>query len=110
MQIHDTRTEEEDLRLDWAQDFVNKTERLLWADFFWDNALIDRVELARVDGGHGLVPLPDYGNTVTDFEAAVAFLVHDLENGQNYENPGRYLETLGFTRVRDSERQGAGSH
>lgn len=43
------------------------------------------------------------------YEAAVAHLVHDLSGGEAHDNPGRYLETLGITRMRDDERCRAGS-
>lgn len=67
------------------------------------------MELCRVDGGHGTIPIPDVRHEVTDFEVSVAYLVHDLEESRNDDHPGRYLETLGVKRVRDSDRWGAGS-
>lgn len=94
---------------EWAQGFVNPKVRPFWVDFFWNNALIDRVVLGSIDGGHGAIPLPDYQLRVTDFEVAVAHLVHALSGGEEHDNPGRYLETLGITRIRDDERWGAGS-
>ena len=93
----------------WAQDFPNPSVRLFWVDFFWNNALIDRVELCSIDGGHGYIPVPDHHMHVTDYEAAVAHLVHDLSGGPEHDNPARYLDTLGITRVRDEDRWGAGS-
>lgn len=108
MEVRDGQGQK-DLTFDWAEGFIDSTVRPFWVDFFWNNALVDRVELARIDGGHGTIPLPDYGLEVTTFERAVAFLVHDLEDGQNHDNPGRYLDGLGAKVVRDHERQGAGS-
>lgn len=93
----------------WAEKFPDSTVRPIWVDFFWNNALIDRVELCRVDGSRGLVPTPNFKNEVTDFELAVAYLVHNLEDGDNYLHPGRVMETIGATRVGDHDRGGAGS-
>ncbi len=104
-----SREERNEPHFDWAKDFVNPVVRLFWVDFFWNNALVDRVELCRVDGGHGTIPIPDVRHEVTDFEVSVACLVHDLEESRNDDHPGRYLETLGVKRVRDSDRWGAGS-
>lgn len=56
MEVH-SRANKDELVFDWALDFTDTTVRPFWADFFWNNALIDRVELARIDGGHGLIPL-----------------------------------------------------
>ena len=108
MDVHD-REDRRDLHFDWAQDYVNPTVWPFWVDFFWNNALIDRVELCSIDGGHGTIPIPDHRLEVSDFEVAVAYLVHDLENGSNDDNPGRHLDTIGATRVRDRDRWGAGS-
>lgn len=108
MDVHD-REGRRELQFDWAQSFINSTVRPFWVDFFWNNALIDRVELCRVDGGHGTIPIPTYNLEVTDFEVAVAYLVHDLENGRNEDHSGRYLEQIGAKRVRDQDRWGAGS-
>lgn len=108
LDVHDSNDHRE-LHFDWAEKFINHTVRPFWVDFFWNNALIDRVELASIDGGHGTIPLPGFGMEVTDFEAAVAFLVHDLDEGQEHDNPGRYLESLGVECVPDHERQGAGT-
>ena len=97
----------------WAQELVDHTVRGIWADFFWCGALIDRVELARINGAHGLIPFPrprDTGRTVTDFEVAVAWLLHDLEGGQEEDNPGRYLSRLDIATVYDQAREGAGTH
>ncbi|MBW9207974.1 hypothetical protein KV097_18705 [Mumia sp. zg.B17] len=98
-----------DLHFDWAADFVDSAVRSIWVDFFWHNALIDRVELCRIDGGHGLIPIPDSRMNVSDFETAVAYLVHDLEDRGNGSHPGQYLTTIGATRQRDRDRLGAGS-
>ena len=108
MEVYD-RDDRKDLHFEWAKQFVNPTVRPIWVDFFWNNALIDRVELGRIDGGHGTIPLPDVSLRVTEFETAVAHLVHDLEGGPDHDNPGRYLDMIGATRMRDHERQGAGS-
>jgi hypothetical protein len=104
-----TREERNELHFDWAKDFVNPVVRPFWVDFFWNNALIDRVELCRVDGGHGTIPIPDVRHEVSDFETSVAYLVHDLEGSPNDEHPGTYLDTLGVKRVYDTQRWGAGS-
>lgn len=108
MEVHD-REERKELHFDWAQNYVNSTVRPFWVDFFWNNALIERVELCSVDGGHGTIPFPDYRLEVSDFEVAVAYLVHNLEDGLDGDHPGRHLDTIGAKRVRDSERWGAGS-
>lgn len=96
-------------RFEWAEQFADTSVDAFWADFFWNGALIDRVELASVDGGHGTIPMPHYGNTVSDYEVAVAVLVHDLNGSQREDHPHRYLRTLGFTQQRDEARHGAGS-
>lgn len=107
LDMHEDRYAEK-LHFDWAEKFVNSTVRAFWVDFFWNNALIDRVELCSIDGAHGLIPFPSYGLEVTDFEESVAFLVYELE-GTKEGSPGRYLDEIGAKRVRDSARQGAGS-
>lgn len=88
---------------------MNKTVRVIWADFFWNRALIDRVELAVIDGGHGLVPLPDFGRTVSHYEVAAAELVHTLDGRPDHDSPTRYVDTLSFHLVDDIERRGAGT-
>lgn len=108
LDIHERR-DAQTLDFEWAQKFVNKTVRPFWADFFWNNALIDRVELCSIDGGHGTIPFPTYGLEVTDFEVSVASLVHDLNGGASHDNPWRYLDQIGAKRVRDADREGAGS-
>lgn len=107
MEVH--REERRDLYFGWAQEFVDKTVHAFWVDFFWNNALIDRVELCQIDGGHGTIPIPDAGLEVSDFETAVAYLIHDLEDQPNHDHPGRYLDGIGAKRVRDQDRGGAGS-
>lgn len=101
---------ESELRFDWTSDFTNSTVRRLSVDFFWNNALIDRVELCRIDGGHGTIPLPGYDRIVSEFDVAVAMLIHGLENQPEHDNPVRYLDSLGLRSVGDSARWGAGSH
>lgn len=93
---------------EWAKKFVNSSVHPFWVDFFWNNALIDRVELASVDGGHGIVPMPHWGNTVTHYEMAVAHLIHSMDCGRD-SNPSALVETLGFTVEHDENRHGAGS-
>lgn len=105
MDIHDDRRK---LRFEWAEAFIDSEVRPFWVDFFWNNALIDRVELCRVDSGDGTIPLPRYGLEVSDFEAAVAWLIHDLE-GHREPGPGHYLDIIQAKRVPDQARQGAGS-
>jgi hypothetical protein len=95
-------------RFDWAQEFPDSMVRPFWVDFFWNNALIDRVELASIDGGRGTIPMPHWENTVTDYEMAVAFLINDLADGREY-NPVTVVDSLGFTIKRDDNRWGAGS-
>ena len=104
----DSWTQPEPPTYPWADKFVGDV-RPFWTDFFWNGALIDRVELCRVDGVHGVIPLPSYGLKVSDFEVAVASLIHGLEDGQNGDHPGRYLDMIGAVRVPDVEREGAGS-
>lgn len=108
MEVHE-RAERQELHFDWAEPFVDKSVRPFWVDFFWNGALIDRVELGRVDGAHGTIPIPDALMKVSDFEVAVAHLVHDLETGREHGNPTRYLDAIGAKRERDQDRQGAGS-
>ena len=108
LDVH-ARSERQELHFDWAKSFVNTSVRPFWVDFFWNNALIDRVELVSIDGGHGTIPFPSVGMEVSDFEVTVAYLVHDLEDGPKHDHPGRHLDTLGVKRVPDHGRQGAGS-
>jgi hypothetical protein len=98
--------EDRQRRFDWAANFPDPTVRPFWVDFFWNNALIDRVELASVDGGRGTIPMPHYGKTVTDYELAVAVLIHDLD-GAHEGSPRAHVDNLGFTVVRDDKRWGA---
>lgn len=99
-------SEDRQRRFDWAKEFPDPTVRPFWVDFFWNNALIDRVELAFVDGSRGVIPMPGYGKKVTDYELAVAFLIHDL-TGAREADPGTLIKMLGFTVTRDDNRQGA---
>lgn len=108
MEVHD-RPERKELHFEWAENFVDPAVTPIWVDFFWNNALIDRVELLLIDGGHGTIPCPTAGLEVSDFEVAVAYLVHDLEDGHNHDHPGRHLDAIGAKRVRDRNREGAGS-
>lgn len=94
---------------DWSQGFPNTAVWPIFADVFWCGALIDRVELARIDGAHGIIPLPNYANEVTHYELAVAFLLHALQEGRNHDNPGRYVERLGFKVITDLAREDAGN-
>lgn len=96
-------------RFDWATDFPDETVRLLWADFFWNGSLIDRVTLASIDGGRGTIPLPSYRKEVTHFEAAVALLVDGMEDGHAEYNPIKVLDSIGVTIIGDHDREGAGS-
>lgn len=100
--VHD-RTDER--RHDWAVDFVTREVHEFWVDFFWNNALIDRVELGRVDGGHGILPMPGYGRKVTDFAAAVAELIYEVEGPGSDAPPSAYIEQLGFVRLPDVDRR-----
>ena len=108
MGVHD-RAELSELHFDWADRFVNKAVAPFWVDFFWNNALIDRVELARIDGGQGTIPMPGPGMEVTNFQVAVAYLVDGLEASAGYDNPGHYLDLIHAKRVHDVPRGGAGS-
>lgn len=108
LDVHD-HDERRELHFDWAQDFVNTTVRPFWVDFFWNNALIDRVELCSIDGGHGIIPIPNYEMKVTDFEVAVAYLIHGLNDSPSHDHPGRYLDSLEIKRIPDHDRQGAGT-
>ncbi|MEV4267803.1 hypothetical protein [Kribbella sp. NPDC049584] len=108
LEVH-ARNERQELHFDWAKYFVNPAVRPFWVDFFWNNAIIDRVELGSIDGGHGTIPLPGARMEVSDFEVAVAHLVHDLEERPSHDHPADYLDTLGVNRIRDQARQGAGS-
>jgi hypothetical protein len=107
MNIYEDRR---DLQFDWAEAFVNSTVRPFWVDFFWNNALIDRVELCRMDGGHGTIPIPGYRREVSDFAMAVAWLIHGLEGSSSDADPDHYVAVIEAKRVRDEARQGAGSH
>ena len=106
MDVHD-RNELSQLHFDWADKFVNKTVVPFWVDFFWNNGLIDRVELARIDGDQGTIPVPGRAMEVTDFQVAVASLVSGLEDAP--DNPGRYLDMIHAKCVRDVPRGRAGS-
>jgi hypothetical protein len=108
MNVYD-REEGDELVFDWAKQFINPAVRPFWVDFFWNGALLDRVELATIDGTHGTIPIPDAGLEVSDFEVAVANLIHELESGRSGDRPDRYLDSIGVRRVRDDERLGAGS-
>lgn len=98
--------EDRQRRFDWANTFADPSVRPFWVDFFWNNALIDRVELASVDGGRGTIPMPHYGKSVTDYEMAVALLIHDL-SGSPEGNPRALVDALGFTVLPDESRWGA---
>jgi hypothetical protein len=50
--------ESPDAAWEWAQEFIHTSVHGIWVDFLWCGALIDRVELARIDGRHGLIPFP----------------------------------------------------
>ncbi|MDR1186117.1 MAG: hypothetical protein LBK95_01465 [Bifidobacteriaceae bacterium] len=108
MDVH-SRKDARELTFDWAKTFVNPAVDPFWVDFFWNGGLIDRVELFSIDGGHGTIPAMGSRLEVTDFEEAVAWLIHGLDGSPNEDDPGRYLDLLGATRVRDPERHGAGS-
>lgn len=110
MDVHSDVDLRSDRQYEWARDFTDSSVTVIWADVFWCGALIDRVELGRVDGVHGLVPMPGYGNEVTEFEVAIAELIHSLESDAEHDRPSRYVSTLGFKVTRDEGREGAGTH
>lgn len=98
------------LTFSWTEEFVDQAVRASLVDFFWNNALIDRVTLLSRDGGHGLKPfVGEVNRTVTDFELAVANLVHGLNNAAEEDAPEGYLREIGASVGRDDERRGAGS-
>lgn len=105
MDVH-SNDERRRLHFDWATAFPNQAVRAEWVDFFWNGALIDRVTLYVVDGGHGIIPAPS-SREVTDFELAVAFLVHELD-GSADSDPRHYLNQIGAKVVYDEAREGAG--
>jgi hypothetical protein len=78
-------------------------------DLFWNGSLIDRVTLASIDGGSGTIPLPSSRKEVTHFEAAVALLVEDIEDGHAECNPIKVPDSIGLTIIGDHDRDGAGS-
>ncbi|MFC0222834.1 hypothetical protein [Nocardioides zeicaulis] len=104
----DSLDDRRDRHFEWAEKFVNTNVRPFWVDFFWNNALVDRVELASVDGGHGIIPMPSWGKTVTHYEMAVAHLIYGLDGARD-ASPAGYVDELGFTVVPDDNRHGAGS-
>lgn len=99
---------EEAQHFGWSEQFDSPTVWAYWVEFFWNNALIDRVELCEVDGGRGTIPLPNRERQVSTFETAVACLIHGLGDGGDHP-PGHYLNRIAATQVRDVERCGAGT-
>ena len=105
----DVNPDDRKLQFDWAKDFVNSDVHAEWVDFYWNGALVDRVQLLSIDGAHGLIPTPDYKMRVSTFELAVAVLIHDLQGSDESDNPVRYIKTIGASEVYDEIRLGAGS-
>lgn len=98
-----TGSAEEAQYFGWSEQFDSPTVWTYWVEFFWNNALIDRVELCEVDGGCGTIPLPNRERAVSAFEMAVACLIHGLGDG-GHNPPGHYLNRIAATQVRDVER------
>lgn len=94
----------------WAdENFPDPTVHLFWADFFWAGALIDRVQLAGVDGHRGVIPLPDGKHQISTYELAVADVIHSLGSYPDDYAPVELTRRMGFAESRDIARHGAGS-
>lgn len=69
---------------DFAARFPNPEASMKYLDFFYNSALVFREVLMTVDGGQGILPVPNPGPTAP-YEAprrkcAVARLIHQLTN------------------------------
>ncbi len=53
------------------------------------------------------MPPPDHDLAVSDFDRAVASLIHDLSSGDDAD-PDHYLTAISATRMRDAPRSGVG--
>lgn len=88
--------------------FTDPTHLPFLVDFFWNNALIDRVRLTVVDTGRGIIPIPDWNLEVTAFEEKVAHLIHQLVHVDGVDT-ATLLQQIDATVVEDRNRLGAGS-
>jgi hypothetical protein len=69
---------------DFVRFFPNPDSSLRYLDFFFNSALVFRETLISVDGGQGILPVPNPGPTqpweVPRRKCAVARLVHQITN------------------------------
>jgi hypothetical protein len=74
----------EDIQHPWAATFPNPKTESHYLDFFYNSALVFRDVVLAVDGGQGILPLPNPGPTspyeVPKRRRDVARLVHQITN------------------------------
>ncbi|NUQ76541.1 MAG: hypothetical protein HUU21_23625 [Polyangiaceae bacterium] len=74
----------EDVRHDWANNFPDPKAASHYVDFFFNSALVFRDVVVAVDGGQGILPLPNPGPTspyeVPRRRRDIARLIHQLTN------------------------------
>lgn len=72
------------VEVEFARSFPNPDSSLRYLDFFFNSALVFRETLISVDGGQGILPVPNPGPTqpweVPRKKSAVARLVHQITN------------------------------
>jgi hypothetical protein len=75
---------EEDIRHPWTTEFPDPKASSLYIDFFYNSALVFRDLLVAVDGGQGILPLPNPGPTspyeVPRRRRDIARLIHQITN------------------------------
>lgn len=75
---------EEDIGHAWAVNFPDRKASSHYVDFFFNSALVFRDLVVAVDGGQGVLPLPNPGPTspyeVPKVRRDIARLIHQLTN------------------------------
>lgn len=75
---------EEEIRHPWAMDFPDPKAQSHFVDFFYNSALVFRDVVVAVDGGQGILPLPNPGPTspyeVPRRRRDIARLLHQISS------------------------------
>ncbi|TQK19110.1 hypothetical protein FBY40_1601 [Microbacterium sp. SLBN-154] len=87
--------EREPAKPEWAP-FADREVFFVWCDIMYRGSLVDRVELASVDGGRATLPFPEKRDgewIVMDRPYHLARVIDDIQGGREFEE---YFERSGI--------------